>query len=67
MKMYKRVMTLVLLFFASLAEAQEIEMADTFRAEGKIYVVVAVVLIMLIGLLLYLLRIDKRLKKIENE
>ena len=37
----------------------QIPMADTFRSEGKIYVVLAVVLIILGGLFYYLLRIDR--------
>jgi CcmD family protein len=42
-------------------------MADQMRAEGKIYVVVGVLLIILIGLLLYLVSIDRKLSKLEKE
>lgn len=52
--------------FASEAWAQNAEMADTFRAEGKIYVVVAVVLIVLVGLLAYLFMLDRKLTKLER-
>jgi ABC-type amino acid transport system permease subunit len=45
---------------------QEIEMADTMRSEGKIYVVVAVVLIILLGLLGYTTHIDRKLAKLEK-
>ncbi|MEQ8581121.1 MAG: hypothetical protein RIC30_08940 [Marinoscillum sp.] len=45
----------------------QIPMADTFRSEGKIYVVLAVVLIILGGLFYYLLRIERKLKKLEDE
>jgi len=45
---------------------QEIEMADTMRSEGKIYVVVAVVLIILLGLLGYTTHIDRKLSKLEK-
>lgn len=45
---------------------QEIEMADMMRAEGKIYVVVAVVTIILIGLLLYVWRLDKKISLLEQ-
>lgn len=45
---------------------QEIEMADTMRSEGKIYVVVAVVLIILLGLLGYTAHIDRKLSKLEK-
>ena len=42
-------------------------MATGLRSSGKIYVVVAVISIIFIGLLAYLFSIDKRLKKIESE
>ncbi len=45
----------------------QIPMADTFRSEGKIYVVLAIVLIILFGLFGYLLRFDKKIKKLEEE
>lgn len=49
------------------AQDNGIEMADKLRENGKIYVVVICVTIILIGLLLYLFSLDKRLKKIEKE
>ena len=58
--------TLMLLSVFSLS-AQDVEMADNFRGEGKIYVVVGVMLILLIGLFVYLFRIERRVKKLENE
>jgi CcmD family protein len=42
-------------------------MADRLRADGKIYVVVAVVLVVLLGLLTYLIRLDGRISKVEKE
>jgi len=39
----------------------QVEMADTFRADGKIYVVILVALIILIGIFLYLYRIEKKI------
>ncbi|MFN4298640.1 MAG: CcmD family protein [Thermaurantimonas sp.] len=44
----------------------EPEMADAFRAEGKIYVVVVVCLIVLFGLIGYLTYLDRRIKKLED-
>jgi CcmD family protein len=44
-----------------------IEMADRLKADGKIYVVVGVVTIILIGLLLYLVMIDRKVAKMEKE
>lgn len=43
------------------------EMADAMRANGKIYVVVAVCLIILAGLFLFMLRIDKKITRLEKE
>lgn len=45
----------------------DVEMADKLKADGKIYVVVGVVLIILIGLLLYLVRIERKVAKLEEE
>ncbi|MEO9476948.1 MAG: CcmD family protein [Cyclobacteriaceae bacterium] len=45
----------------------QIPMADTFRADGKIYVVIAVILIILFGMFFYLFRLDKKVKKLEDE
>jgi CcmD family protein len=52
---------------ALLAQSQDIAMADELRASGKIYVVVAVVLVILLGLLFYLFTTDRRLTKLEKE
>ncbi|WKZ59793.1 MAG: CcmD family protein [Cyclobacteriaceae bacterium] len=59
----------VVLFFLSTTvslNAQPVEMADTMRSEGKIYVVVGIVLIVLAGLIIYLFMLDRRVKKLEN-
>jgi len=45
---------------------QEVEMADTMRSEGKIYVVVTIVLIILIGLIGYTTHIDRKVSKLEK-
>lgn len=44
-----------------------VEMADGMRSEGKIYVVVAVLVLILAGLLLYLNRIERKITKMENK
>jgi len=44
----------------------DIEMADAMRAEGKIYVVVACIVIVLVGLLLYVTRLDRQIKQLEQ-
>jgi len=48
-------------------ENQQIEMADQFRADGKIYVVVAVILVIMAGMFFYLYRIEEKIKKLEKE
>jgi CcmD family protein len=47
--------------------AQGIDMADEMRASGKIYVVVAVMSLVFLGVVLYLFRLDKKLDKLEKE
>ena len=59
------------LFFTGLqliAQSQpQIEMADDFRGEGKIYVVITVVLLLLGGIFLTLFWFDKRLSQLETQ
>jgi CcmD family protein len=42
-------------------------MADTMRSNGKIYIVVAVCLTILVGLFLYVFSLDRKLSKAERE
>jgi CcmD family protein len=42
------------------------QMADAMRANGKIYVVVAVVSIILLGIFLYVIRLDKKISQLEK-
>ncbi|RZK78985.1 MAG: CcmD family protein [Pedobacter sp.] len=66
--MKKFIIALILVLNTVQLFAQEsVEMADTMRSNGKIYVVVACVVIILLGLLVYLFSLDKRLKKIEKK
>jgi succinate dehydrogenase/fumarate reductase cytochrome b subunit len=51
--------------FAQSADAPE--MADALRANGKIYVVVAVVGVIVGGLLLYLISLDRKVSKLEQQ
>ena len=44
-----------------------VEMADTMRSNGRIYVVIAVILTILVGLVLYVVRLDKKISKLEKE
>lgn len=56
---------LVLLPFMSLM-SQEVEMADVMRSNGKIYVVVAVMAIVFLGIAFFLFYLDSRIKKLEK-
>lgn len=49
------------------AQAQEIEMADGLRSEGKIYVVVAILLVIVLGLIAYLVMIDRKTTRLERK
>lgn len=49
------------------AQRPEVEMADTMRDNGKIYVVVGVLLIILFGFFSYLILVDRKLSKLEKE
>jgi CcmD family protein len=49
------------------AFSQDVEMADTMRSEGKIYVVVAIILIVLIGLFVYLFLLDRKVSNLEKQ
>lgn len=63
----KYLITLSLFIVSLAAQAQEIEMADTMRSEGKIYVVVAVLTVILIGLIVYLISVDKKVSNLEKK
>ncbi len=42
------------------------EMADAMRSNGKIYVVVAVCLTILVGLFIYVFMIDRKISRLEK-
>jgi CcmD family protein len=66
-----RLFTFVLLLFcftANLCAQSAVEPpADFLRSVGKIYVVVAVIIVVFLGLAFYLWRMDRRLSDIENQ
>lgn len=59
----------MLAFFISSAQTMNAEpaMADTFRSEGKIFVVIAVLSIIFICIISYLVYLDIKLKKIREK
>ena len=61
------VLILCLLFQGSMCFAQDkVDMADTMRSNGKIYVVVAVCLTILIGLFIYVFALDRKMTRMEK-
>lgn len=54
-------------FLTYAQDSNGVEMATELRTSGKIYVVVAVLATIFIGLAFYLFSIDNRLKKIEKQ
>jgi hypothetical protein len=70
MKLIRRFFLLVpalLLSLLSMAQGKPVEMADTMRSNGRIYVVVAVVLTILTGLILYVIRLDRKISRLEKD
>jgi hypothetical protein len=61
-------LSLILLLIAAAAKAQETqpEMADAMRSNGKIYVVVLVLATIFAGIIVYLVRLDRKITKIEK-
>ena len=49
-----------------LSYSQEVEMADGMRADGKIYVVIAVLITILLGIILFLILIDRKVSDLEK-
>jgi CcmD family protein len=75
--MYKKIYSLLFLLIgflpAIVVRAQDstavkkVEMADRLRADGKIYVVIAVLLVILTGIFLYVVRLDRKISRMEKE
>ncbi|GAB3199286.1 putative membrane protein [Pontibacter aydingkolensis] len=51
----------------SSAPQQEVEMADTLRQDGKIYVVVIVLVTILAGMIAYLVTLDRKVTRLEKQ
>lgn len=67
----KKLSILILLLFVQLlafAQSAEGEMglATTMRSNGKIYVVVAVALTVMLGLIVYLISVDRKITMLEK-
>ncbi|MDR7129947.1 multisubunit Na+/H+ antiporter MnhB subunit [Algoriphagus sp. 4150] len=75
----KKLLTIALLVFSLSALAQEkiavtdadytnssVEMADTMRSNGKIYVLVGVIVLIFAGITVYLVSTDRKISKLEK-
>ncbi len=67
MKFLNTLLILLVSSFSGIAQQADIEMADQFRADGKIYVVISVVLLILVGLFIYLFNLGKKITQLEKE
>ena len=65
--MKSRISLFTILLLAQTALAQSPAMADQMRAEGKIYVVVGVVVLIFAVLFAYMIYLDVKLRKLEGE
>ncbi|MET0243363.1 MAG: CcmD family protein [Flavitalea sp.] len=68
--MKKYICSFLLLLLSVFAIAQDTiptEQPSGMRSEGKIYVVVAVVLTIFLGLILYVIRLDRKITKLEKK
>ena len=66
-----KILSLITLFILPLVlKAQtdgSIEMADTMRSEGKIYVVILIVAIVFTGLIIFAFNSDRKISKLEKD
>jgi len=44
-----------------------VEMADTMRSNGKIFVVVAVIVTLFSGIIIYLISLDRKISRLEKD
>ena len=63
----KTLLSLALCIISLPALSQAPEMADQMRSEGKIYVVVAIILVVLFGLIGYLFFVDRKVTRLEEQ
>ena len=67
MKSLSKLTLLFLLLLSQTVFAQTAEMADAMRSNGKIYVVVAIILIIFAGLIVYLAMMDRKITRLEKK
>ena len=67
MKKFSVTILMLVLSLQLFAQNGDSSISDSVYASGKIYVVVACIVLILLGLLFFLFTIDKRLKKLEQK
>lgn len=69
MKTLVKLFTIGFMCLTSLAgyAQSDVPMADEMRANGKIYVVVAIVVLILIGLVVYVVVVDRKISRLEKK
>ena len=65
--MQKLLLLTLALLTVNCLQAQGIDVDSTLRQDGKIYVVVTVLVTILIGLFIYVIRTDRKISKLENK
>lgn len=65
-KVNKFLLSGLLLLVSPILFAQNAEMADAMRSEGKIYVVIAIILVIFIGLIGFLIFTDRKVTQLEK-
>jgi hypothetical protein len=68
MRNISRLFALLLMLLSSLTMHAQTDssLGNTMRSNGRIYVVITVILVILAGLLLYLIRLDRKMSKLEK-
>ncbi|MEI7979912.1 MAG: CcmD family protein [Bacteroidota bacterium] len=66
-KFFRFYLTTIILFINnSLFSQENLDMANTMRSNGKIYVVVGVIGIIFLGIIFYLIRLDLKISRLEK-
>jgi hypothetical protein len=69
--MNRWLLSIVAIAITSFVFAQQanppVEMADTMRSNGKIFVVVAVIVTLFTGIVLYLVSLDRKISRLEKD
>jgi len=68
--MIRNILVFLLIFCSIALTAQENQcpnMADTFRNDGKIYVVISVISIIFFSIVLFLIYLERKIKRLEDK